>query len=178
MRHRYYLRLREYDDRLFCWCNQSISHPLLDRLLKALTHLGSAAFTVPFAISVILFTNGIWQRAGWLSLSALIISHMLAVLIKRRFQRVRPYDVLAQAKMSILPLKDYSFPSGHTTAAFSTFIPFLFVAPSLTQVLLPLACMVGLSRIYLGVHYPSDVLAGAMVGTLTALALVLGAGIA
>ncbi|MGG6313811.1 phosphatase PAP2 family protein [Paenibacillus macerans] len=178
MRHRYFLRLREYDDRLFLWCNHSLSHPVLDRILKGLTHFGSAAFTIAFTISVILLASGPLQRAGWLSLIALTLSHLLAVLIKKRFQRTRPYEALQQARISIHPLKDYSFPSGHTTAAFSAFIPFLFAAPALAQLLLPLACVVGLSRIYLGVHYPSDVLAGGLVGSVTALLVVLFAGIA
>lgn len=178
MKHRYYLRLREYDNRLFLWCNHSLSHPWLDLILKGLTHLGSAAFTIALTISVVVFATGTWQRAGWLSLIALTLSHLLAVVIKKRFQRTRPYEALQDARISIHPLKDYSFPSGHTTAAFSTFIPFLFAAPGLAQVLLPLAIIVGLSRIYLGVHYPSDVLAGGLVGAATALLVVLGAGLA
>lgn len=178
MRHRYYLRLREYDNRLFLWCNHSLSHPWLDRILKGVTHLGSAAFTIALTISVVVFATGSWQRAGWHSLIALTLSHLLAVLIKKRFQRTRPYEALQNARISIHPLKDYSFPSGHTTAAFSTFIPFLFAAPGLAQVLLPLAFIVGLSRIYLGVHYPSDVLAGGLVGAVAALLVVLSAGLA
>ncbi|MGV2794782.1 phosphatase PAP2 family protein, partial [Clostridium perfringens] len=75
---------------------------------------------------------------------------------------------LAQAQIAILPLKDYSFPSGHTTAAFSVAIPFLFVAPGLAQILLPLASIGGLSRIYRGVHYPSDCRAGCFLGSGTA----------
>lgn len=178
MKHRYYLWLREYDNRLFLWCNHSLSHPVLDRLLKGLTHLGSAAFTILFSLSIILFSAEPWQRTGWLSLIALTVSHLLAVLIKKTFQRNRPYDVLQQAKLFIHPLKDYSFPSGHTTAAFSTFIPFLFADPGLAGILLPLAFIVGLSRICLGVHYPSDVLAGGLVGTITAILVVLIAGAA
>ncbi|MCK8486441.1 phosphatase PAP2 family protein [Paenibacillus sp. MBLB2552] len=178
MRHRYYLRLREYDNRLFLWCNHSLSHPWLDRILKGVTHLGSAAFTIALTISVVVFATGSWQQAGWRSLIALTLSHLLAVLIKKRFQRTRPYEALQNARISIHPLKDYSFPSGHTTAAFSTFIPFLFASPGLAQVLLPLAFIVGLSRIYLGVHYPSDVLAGGLVGAATALLVVLSAGLA
>ncbi|SMF19697.1 undecaprenyl-diphosphatase [Paenibacillus barengoltzii] len=177
MRHRYYLRLREYDNRLFLWCNHSLSHPWLDRILKGLTHLGSAVFTITLTLSVVLFTTGVWQRAGWHSLIALSVSHLLAVVIKKRFQRTRPYEALQNVRISVHPLKDYSFPSGHTTAAFSTFIPLLYAAPGLAQLLLPLACIVGLSRIYLGVHYPSDVLAGGLLGAATALLVVLSAGL-
>lgn len=175
MKNRYYLRMREYDNRLFLWCNHRLRNRWLDGFLKKFTHMGSAAFTIGCVLSVILFAEGPWRRTGWLSLIALTVSHLLAVLIKNAFQRVRPYNALAQAQIAILPLKDYSFPSGHTTAAFSVAIPFLFVAPGLAQILLPLASIVGLSRIYLGVHYPSDCLAGCFLGSGTALLVVLGA---
>jgi undecaprenyl-diphosphatase len=61
-------------------------------------------------------------------------------------------------------LKDHSFPSGHTTAVFSVIVPFLLQTPSLAAVLIPLGLSVGISRIYLGLHYPSDVIAGGILG--------------
>ena len=70
------------------------------------------------------------------------------------------------------PLTDHSFPSGHTTAVFSVTVPFMTMEPILLATLLPVALIVGFSRIYLGLHYPSDVLAGATIGTLVALATV------
>ncbi|KFM94277.1 phosphatase PAP2 family protein [Paenibacillus macerans] len=178
MRYRYYERLREYDNRLFFWCNHKLSHPALDLVLKGITHLGGAAFTIAVTLSVILFAAGPWPKAGWKSLCALALSHLAAVLVKRTFQRTRPYAALRGARISIRPLKDYSFPSGHTTAAFSIAVPFLFTAPGLAQILLPLAFIVGMSRIYLGVHCPSDCLAGGLIGALTALLVVLLAGAA
>ncbi len=70
-------------------------------------------------------------------------------------------------KYPINPLKDHSFPSGHTTAIFSVVVPLLLYMPVLTIILAPIALSVGISRIYLGLHYPSDVLAGLCLGTLT-----------
>ncbi|GJM80520.1 hypothetical protein HMSSN139_30160 [Paenibacillus sp. HMSSN-139] len=70
------------------------------------------------------------------------------------------------------PLTDHSFPSGHTTAIFSVTVPFMAAAPGLILVLLPVALLVAVSRIYLGLHYPSDTLAGAVIGSSVALGTV------
>ena len=71
---------------------------------------------------------------------------------------------MPETKMLVYPLKDHSFPSGHTTAIFSVLTPFVFHLPSLALPLLALGSLVALSRIYLGHHYPSDVLVGVLLG--------------
>jgi undecaprenyl-diphosphatase len=102
------------------------------------------------------------------------VSHLIAVAIKKKAQRQRPYLVLANANVVIKPLPDHSFPSGHTTAAFSTLVPFLLAAPNgIAFLAIPIAVLVGYSRIYLGVHYPSDCIAGFLIGTSVALSVAL-----
>lgn len=166
-------RLRDWDRRIFLWCNGLGISPALDRLLRVCTCFGGAAFTVGVTLSVALFAAEPLAAYGRKSFSALAISHLLAACIKRRLRRMRPYEALPQVKIKIAPLCDYSFPSGHTSAAFSTALPFLFAFPWGLYVVLPLACLVGLSRVYFGVHYPSDCAAGALLGMATA-GLVLG----
>lgn len=84
--------------------------------------------------------------------------------IKRKASRIRPYDAHTQ----VIPLrteKDFSFPSGHTAAAFSSAVT---LSSMQTQIALPIfimAFLVAYSRIYLGTHYPSDVIAGSIIGT-------------
>ncbi|WP_051236585.1 phosphatase PAP2 family protein [Paenibacillus pinihumi] len=70
-----------------------------------------------------------------------------------------------QAKLLHKPLKDHSFPSGHTTAIFSIIIPFVFISGLLALLLVPLALLVALTRVYQGLHYPSDCIAGCLLGT-------------
>jgi undecaprenyl-diphosphatase len=98
---------------------------------------------------------------------SLAVSHLPVQITKKLFPRKRPYLTLDQTRYPVNPLKDHSFPSGHTTAIFSLIIPIMFYIPVLTFLFLPLGLSVGLSRIYLGLHYPSDVAVGGILGTLS-----------
>lgn len=94
---------------------------------------------------------------------ALIATSLLAYLVKRLVRRSRPSDELQAS----IPPDRYSFPSGHTAAAFSLAIAMFGSVPLLAPPLLLLAVCVGYGRMYLGVHYPLDVAAGAAIGLIT-----------
>lgn len=94
---------------------------------------------------------------------ALIVTSLLAYLVKRLVRRSRPSDELQAS----IPPDRYSFPSGHTAAAFSLAIAMFGSMPLAAPPLLLLALCVGYGRMYLGVHYPLDVAAGAAIGLLT-----------
>jgi undecaprenyl-diphosphatase len=85
-------------------------------------------------------------------------------ILKRSLVRERPFVGLVGIECAMPPLDRYSFPSGHTlhAVAFTT-LGIAFV-PSLAVVLLPFALLVAASRVVLGLHYPSDVLVGAVLG--------------
>jgi undecaprenyl-diphosphatase len=91
-------------------------------------------------------------------------------LLKSRLVRERPYITFERIRVGTTPLDRYSFPSGHTLHAVS--LTWLATAyfPELGWVLVPFAALVAASRVVLGLHYPSDVLAGAAVGAGLALA--------
>ena len=108
------------------------------------------------------------------ALVALVSSHLVVRLLKQQFGRPRPYLALAGSRLVVAPLSDYSFPSGHTTASFATATVLAAQWPALTLPLMLLAGLVGLSRTYLGHHYPSDVVAGACIGMLFAHRSLLG----
>ncbi|MEF3304744.1 phosphatase PAP2 family protein [Paenibacillus sp. GYB003] len=165
MTRRIYPHLREWDSRLFRWCNRTIRHSALDRLFGWFTHLGGALFTISFVLAFVLFASEPWRSVGWKSLVSLTISHLVAVIIKRKVDRVRPYMAMREVITGPKPLKDPSFPSGHTTAAFSVFVPFALASAWLSLLVIPLAATVGMSRMYLGLHYPSDCIAGCFIGT-------------
>lgn len=162
--------LRSYERKLFDLFNQRMQHTVLDYVMNRITHLGGATFTISISLLLIFLANEEWSRVGWQCLVALIISHIPVAIIKRIYPRLRPYLVLPEANRTKYPLKDHSFPSGHTTAVFSIVNPIVVYAPLLALLLIPIAVIVGISRIYLGLHYPSDVAAGIIIAALASIA--------
>ncbi|WP_078544428.1 phosphatase PAP2 family protein [Litchfieldia alkalitelluris] len=153
---------------LFHQVNRHYDIRMLNRLFTTLTHLGGATFTIAITLIIALFAPEPIRIVGIVCAISLALSHIPVAIIKKKYPRLRPYLVLEQSKHQKNPLKDHSFPSGHTTAVFSVVIPIIMMRPSLAIILLPLACLVAISRVYLGLHYPSDILVGGLLGSTVA----------
>jgi undecaprenyl-diphosphatase len=164
--------LQQREQRLFIWVNHGIRHRALDLILSQITHLGSATFTIMITVLAGLLGEGAIRLTAIQAFIALAVSHIPVAIIKKRYPRLRPYLVLPETRTGENPLTDHSFPSGHTTAIFSIVIPFVILLPALGLWLLPLAFTVAVSRIYLGLHYPSDCAAGCLIGSVSGLAAV------
>jgi undecaprenyl-diphosphatase len=165
--------LLHQESQWFIRINRRKPNFLIDLTLSQITHLGGAALTILICLGLMIGTNAPWNRTAMLSLVALALSHIPVAFIKRKYPRKRPYLVLPDIRTGKNPLQDHSFPSGHTTAIFSVVVPFIFAMPMLGMILLPLALIVGFSRIHLGLHYPTDTIAGAILGCIAALMTVL-----
>lgn len=135
--------------------------PVLDRAMHAVTHLGDAAVTVPLALAMMLgLVPGVDAAAGRLAAFALAASHLAVQLLKRRVARSRPRLPVGCASLVHAPDR-FSFPSGHAASSLSVALAAAAALPgSLAACVVALACVVGLSRCYLGVHYPGDVAVG------------------
>jgi undecaprenyl-diphosphatase len=160
------------DRKLFIAINVKLHRKFLNFWVFNLTRLGGATFTIAITLLIWRLASPTWSRVGLQAFTALALSHIPVAIAKKLYPRIRPYLSLPGINTFKNPLKDHSFPSGHTTAIFSVTIPFMIAQPSLIIILAPLALLVGTSRIYLGLHYPSDVLAGLIIGTSVAVGTV------
>ena len=111
------------------------------------------------------------RKAGITVLLSIIIGYITGNLIlKNIVARTRPYDVNTALEIITKRPTDYSFPSGHTLVAIESAFSIFFYNKKWGTAAIVLAVLIGLSRLYLYVHYPTDVLAGALLGFFTAFA--------
>lgn len=152
------------DNWVFKTINTRFRCSLLNTIMPYLTHMGGAVFTITLCLILLFLNTGIGNM-GKSAVIALAGSHFIVQVIKKFVNRQRPYLVLDQVNIwDKMQLKDYSFPSGHTTASFALATVLSMHSPILTPVLMAFAAFVGFSRIYLGLHYPTDVVIGAGLG--------------
>lgn len=136
----------------------------LTTVMKFFTRVGDGwLWFVLAASSFILDIN-----AGLAFSFALLIQIGLQVVIKHLFSRERPYIKHADIENLMLPPDRFSFPSGHTAGAFAIAFVFWYFYPFMFLPMLALSCIIAVSRIYLGLHYPTDVFAGIGLGYLSA----------
>lgn len=155
---------RSFDENFITIINENMKSRLLDILMPKLTNLGSALFITLFTLSFIVFGEEDLRKIGIQGAATLAISQAITYSLKTLLGRERPYNKLKKLNTFGIILKDYSFPSGHTSASFSIATTIAINVPKLTIVVMALALLVGISRIYLGVHYPTDVVGGIIIG--------------
>jgi undecaprenyl-diphosphatase len=159
------LTFYHFECRLFEKVNRHFEKRFLNLFFRNITHLGGATLTIVTMLLLMIFSSNQARTTAMSGALALALSHIPVHIVKKLFPRKRPYLMLEKTSFHSNPLQDHSFPSGHTTAIFSVIIPYMIYVPMLSFLLIPLGVCVGISRIYLGLHYPSDVLAGGLLGS-------------
>lgn len=155
------------DTSILLFIQEHMRTEMMNGFFRAVTSLGNAGwFWLLTVVLLILFKKT--RRVGIAALCSLAIGFVITNLIlKNLVDRTRPYETVA----AIIPLipapMDSSFPSGHTCASFSTALIYMRMLPRRYGIpAVVLAALIAFSRLYLGVHYPSDVLAGFLIGWL------------
>lgn len=161
----------QQEAQILLWMQENIRIEILDAIMPFLSMINNAGILAMLTVVVLL----VWKRYRYVGAAAFVslgVEFLLVnVLIKPLAERVRPfYENESLQLLGSLP-SDFSFPSGHTGSAFAVAVVMLLCMPKkygITAVVV--ASFIAFSRLYNAAHYPTDVLAALMIGTLTAVA--------
>ncbi len=149
------------------WClrfNRASTHPWIRKSFRLISRLGDGIFWYGLMIALLV---------GYQSTALFAVLHMITVglictviykWLKRKTHRPRPFNTHQNISCAAAPLDQFSFPSGHTLHAVAFSIVALAYFPVLAWLLIPFTGLVAISRLVLGLHYPSDVLVGVLIG--------------
>jgi undecaprenyl-diphosphatase len=159
-----FVRVDQVERRLCLVANVAARWRVVRPLFRTVSRLGDGVFwyAVIALMPVLLGAKGFAVAAQMLATGALGL--LVYKFLKQRLVRERPFIGLAGIQCAMPPLDRYSFPSGHTLHAVSFTIIAVHHVPEFAIVLLPFTVLVGMSRVVLGLHYPTDVIVGAAIG--------------
>ncbi len=141
-------------------------HPLLDQIMPVITNLGTGGLIwLVWCALLFFFGKAQGKQVAVITLVALVFSYLLCQeWIKALVARPRPFVGLEDIIILVPPEQSYSFPSGHTATSFACAYVIAKLWPTQKWLPVVIALAIGFSRIYVGVHYPTDVLFGALFG--------------
>lgn len=147
---------------------QTIRTSALDEIMCFITRLGNAG-KIWILLALILLINKKTRKTGVIMAVAFVTEALLCNgILKNLVARTRPYDLNTAIEIIISKPKDYSFPSGHTGISFAAVAALYFAGEkNLWKIALVLASLIAFSRMYLYVHFPTDILGGILVAILS-----------
>ncbi|HRO68104.1 MAG TPA: phosphatase PAP2 family protein [Pseudobdellovibrionaceae bacterium] len=165
-------RLLSLDYKVFHLVNSTLTHPVLDAFFPAITDLHKTTafkWIFPLLVLVILW-RAYSKKAVVIFIGALLCLGLAdgfgSQVLKKNFERPRPFNTPNLVVHQRSPAASYSFPSNHAINTFAIAAYLTFFVPFLRPLLFSIAVLVAYSRVYNGVHFPSDVIVGGLLGSL------------
>jgi undecaprenyl-diphosphatase len=157
-------RMQALDSALCVTVSHTSQYRLIRDWFRLISRLGDGVFWYALMLVILATQQADGIKPVLHMLAAGLTGTLVYKWLKAKTLRPRPYQVHQDVWLSGKPLDHFSFPSGHTLHAVAFGLVALFYYPLLAMLLIPFIAMVGISRVVLGLHYPSDVLAGATIG--------------
>ncbi|ADE12693.1 phosphatase PAP2 family protein [Sideroxydans lithotrophicus] len=161
-------QIKTWDMELCAFCNRQSRNFTVRNLFRLASRLGDGVFWYVLMIVLLLEYQGAALTAVVHMIAVGVTGTILYKFIKGKTLRPRPFNVYPAIVCVGKTLDQFSFPSGHTMHAVAFSIVSIAYFPALFWLVVPFSVLVGLSRPILGLHYPSDVLAGAALGAAVA----------
>ncbi len=156
--------IQNFDINILNFISHHLHNSLLDKIIPVITTLGNNGM-IWIILSLPLLISKKYRHVGFMTLGALLLTYLVGDgILKHLFQRPRPFVSMPALDLLIAKPQSYSFPSGHTSSSFAA-VGILW--REFKQYRIPmviLAALIAFSRMYLFVHYPTDILGGIIVG--------------
>ena len=163
-------KLQEIDGEILLWIQDNLRISFLNPVIKFITSFGNSGL-IWIGIIIVLLAMKKYRYVGIVSAASLISRYLISnVILKNLVQRVRPYEVVEGLTSLVGKMHDSSFPSGHASSSIAVAVVLLALMPKKVGIpCMALALLICFSRLYVGVHYPTDVLAGMIIAFICAL---------
>ena len=164
--------IQKFDDRVLNTINKYCRNQLLDRIMPIITAFGNLGI-IWIVLSLLLIKTKLYKEVGIMVLSGISLSTILSEgIIKHIVQRPRPCNKIEPDNLLIQKPLSYSFPSGHTASSFTAAGILDIMIRQYGPYVMILAALIAFSRIYLCVHYLSDIIAGIILGLICSIIIV------
>ncbi len=169
------IRILDLDLKACLYLNHFSHRQNIALFFKVISRLGDGMFWYAMLFMVWMLQGIAYSLQIIYLLMGSSVGTALYKLLKTKTTRPRPYQVHQVIHLGERPLDHFSFPSGHTLHAVMATVVFGYIQPMLLLVMLPFTLLVAVSRMVLGLHYPTDVIVGALIGASVASAIILAA---
>ncbi len=158
--------LYQIDLSIFYFINHNLSMPILDKFFVFTTEVKHWYIAYIILFFIVIFKGGRIGKISAIGMILLVIAsdQLSSTFLKDLFQRIRPCNALPDVNILVGCTGSFSFPSSHAVNNFAAALYFGKLFPKFKWLLISIASLMALGRSYVGVHYPSDILGGAIIG--------------